>query len=74
MGSLYFAGRANMNTGIITVIWAMNPLIVAIMEYIGYKVSLSYNHAVGMMAVIVCAVLLSLSGIVKEREIKKLLG
>ena len=37
MGSLYYAGRARMNAGIITVIWNMNPLMIALLDFCVYN-------------------------------------
>jgi multidrug transporter EmrE-like cation transporter len=66
--TLFFANKANINVGLITTIWSVNPLFMAIMDSIMFHQKLQYYHHIGMVAIVACTVVLSLSGVVSPKE------
>mmetsp|Transcript_6732 Transcript_6732/g.11296 ORF Transcript_6732/g.11296 Transcript_6732/m.11296 type:complete len:146 (+) Transcript_6732:318-755(+) len=46
---------AQINTGIITGIWAILPLFVAVLDFFFYGQRLKYYHIVGMVCLVACA-------------------
>ena len=62
--AIWFANLANMNVGVITVIWSTTPLMVAISEYIFYKQGLKVHYIIGMVLMVVCAGILSVNSII----------
>lgn len=50
-----------MNIGIITVLWSLTPLMVAVMEYFVYSFTLKFNYIVGMCFMVLSAITLSLN-------------
>lgn len=61
--TMWFAALADINVGVITVIWSVNPLFMAIMDWIIYKVSLECYHLAGTLAIVACTIILSLAGV-----------
>ena len=59
--TIWFALMANINAGVITVIWSVTPLGVAIAEYFIFGQRLKRNYQVGMALIIICVVALSLN-------------
>lgn len=53
-----------MNVGVITVIWALNPLYMAVADFFINGRRLKWYHLVGTFSMVACSVLLSLSTIV----------
>lgn len=51
---------ANVNAGVVTVIWSATPIFQAIIDYFAFSESLKYNHWIGMLMIIICSVLLGL--------------
>lgn len=78
VGGIYFvvsttldlALRAGVNIGIVTTIWAINPFTSALMDWIIYGIALSFHHWFGMLGLIVCAVLISLSSVFKDNVVE----
>lgn len=56
------AELAAVNAGIITGIWNIEPLCLALFDYLLYRQTLTYQHWVGMLSLVLCAVLISLEG------------
>jgi drug/metabolite transporter (DMT)-like permease len=61
---MYFSNRAGVNVGIITTIWSLNPLFVAIADYFIFGQPLKHYHYQGLFSILVCSVIISLSGMV----------
>ena len=60
--TMYFSALAKMNVGLITTLWSVNPLFMAIMDRIMFKTKLQVFHVFGMVFIVICTVMLSLSG------------
>lgn len=57
-------------------IWAVNPLFMAVADYLIYSQNLRWFHLVGTVSIVACAVLLSLANVIdpikpKGNEVKK---
>ena len=61
--TMWFASLADVNVGVITVIWSVNPLFMAIMDRIVYKEGMECYHLAGTLAIVACTVVLSLAGV-----------
>jgi drug/metabolite transporter (DMT)-like permease len=59
---MYFATEAGINVGLITVIWSVNPLLMAIADRIIYKTHLKYYHYIGLLAIMICTIIIALFG------------
>ena len=55
---------AGINAGIVTTIWAINPLFGALFDKIIFGQNLTGRHFIGVGCLIVCAALISLSGVI----------
>lgn len=64
---MYFAAEANVNVGVITTIWSVNPLFMAIVDYIVFKQQLKYYHVLGTISIVLCTIVISLSGVVEGK-------
>ena len=58
---MWFAGLARINVGVITTIWAVNPLFMAIIDSIIFKQKLLYYHYIGMFSIVACTLIISVS-------------
>ena len=69
--TLWFSNLARINVGVICVIWAITPLMIAIADYILFKQRLQPYHIIGMVLMVACALLLGMKtyiqGIVGEK-------
>ena len=65
---MWFAALANINVGLITVIWSINPLYMAAVDYFLFKTKLKTFHLVGTILIVACTVLLSLKPILVPIE------
>ena len=65
--TMYFANRANINVGLITTIWSVNPLFLAFMDSLIFGQKLQYFHHIGMIAIVICTIALSLSGVISPK-------
>jgi len=61
---MYFANTAGVNVGVITTIWSLNPAFMAIADYFFNNQKLQYFHHIGLVAIICCCIVISLSGVV----------
>jgi drug/metabolite transporter (DMT)-like permease len=66
--TLYFAERAEINSGTITTIWNAGPLFTSIMDLIMFNQAMKYYHIIGMVALVLCSVLLSLQDLIYPKE------
>lgn len=66
--TLYFSKRAHINAGIIMTFWAMDPLLMAFTDRVIFKQRIEYFHYIGMLAIIACSAVLSLSDYVYSEE------
>ena len=58
---IWTAALAGFNVGVITVIWAINPALLAVAEYFTFGTRPLLAHLIGGLFLIVCTVMLSLS-------------
>ena len=63
--TMYFAHLSDVNVGVITTFWSVQPLIAAIIDYLIYRQMLGFNHMVGMVLVVIGAVSIGYSGLQK---------
>ena len=68
--TMYFSALAKMNVGLITTLWSVNPLFNAIMDRIMFDEKLKAYHAIGMIFIVICTALLSLSSVLKKPEVE----
>ena len=59
---MYYATKAGINVGVITVIWSVNPLLMAIGDRIFYKRRIKYYHYIGLIAIMLCTICIALMG------------
>lgn len=59
---MWFATKADINVGVITSIWSINPLFLAVMDYFIFQESLKYYHLVGTIFMVLCALSISMTG------------
>ena len=69
--TMEFATQAKINVGIITTIWCINPLFMAIMDFIIFRTRLEYYHFIGSFSIIVCSILIGMSKINMNYSIVK---
>lgn len=53
--------RANINVGVITIIWSIDPIFMAIVDKILFGQKLMYNHIIGILSMLACCIAISLS-------------
>jgi len=58
--TVWTARLADINVGVVSIIWSLTPLMVACMEYFMMGTKLRYYYFVGMILMLISAVLLSL--------------
>lgn len=58
--TVWTARLAEVNPGVVTVIWSATPIFQAIIDKLFFYESLKYNHWIGMIMIIICSVLLGL--------------
>ena len=62
--TMWFANLAQVNVGIITVIWSINPLYMAAADYFLFNTQLKCFHLVGTVLIVACTILLSLKSFI----------
>jgi len=72
--TFYYAKLANINVGIIATIWAINPLYMAILDYIVNAQKLTSKHLIGMVCLISCTLLISFSSVIIPKGTSSGLG
>lgn len=68
--TMYYSHMSDINVGVITTIWSVQPLIAAFLDWIFYRQRLGLNHIIGMILVILGAVAIGFAGIFKLQESK----
>lgn len=61
---MYFAARANLNTGVIVTIWSVTPLFMAICDYFIFDVKLKCYHYIGLVSIIIMIIVLCLTHVI----------
>ena len=59
--TMYYSHMADVNVGIITTIWSIQPLAAAILDFIIYQERLYLHHMIGMIFIVGSALCISLS-------------
>lgn len=59
--TMYYCHLANVNVGIITTIWSIQPMIAGLFDYLIYGEKLNRYHLIGMVFIIVSALCISLA-------------
>lgn len=62
--TLYLSAKAGVNAGLITSIWSITPFCFSVAEKVLYGTKMKTNHFIGMLLIMICAVLLSLSSVI----------
>lgn len=68
--TMFYAHLSNINVGVVTTIWSVQPLIAAFLDWVFYRQRLGFNHIVGMLLIILGAVAIGYAGIFKNEEAK----
>jgi uncharacterized membrane protein len=63
--TMHFSALADVNVGLITTIWSINPVFMALMDRICFGTKLECYHLVGTLFIVVCTVVLSVQGALK---------
>jgi len=66
--TMYFAALAHVNAGIITTVWAVTPLFLAITDCCFFHIKLEYFHYIGMFSIVLCTIILSLNGVLQNGQ------
>lgn len=66
--SMWTSHLANINVGVISVIWTLNPLIQALVDYYLINQRLTSNLWIGMILLAITSVLLSLQPLILDKE------
>ena len=62
--TLYLSAKAGVNAGLITSIWSITPFCFSVAERVLYGTKMQVNHFIGMLLIMACAILLSLSSVI----------
>ena len=62
--TLYLSARAEVNAGLITSIWSVTPFCFSVAERLLYKTELKVYHFIGILLIMICSVLLSLTSVI----------
>lgn len=63
---MYYAYLANLNKGVVSVIWGLNPLFIAFMDCMIYGQKLTTKHYIGLLSLVLCTVAIALTGIINK--------
>jgi fucose 4-O-acetylase-like acetyltransferase len=66
---MYYAFLADINKGVVTVLWGLNTLYIAFFDKIIYKKTVSLNHYIGLAALLMSALAISISYILEPEFI-----
>ena len=61
MLSIHFGLLANVNVGVISILWRMNVLMMAFADYFINGQKLKIYHKIGMVSILACAICIGLS-------------
>ena len=64
MLTMFTAKLAGVNVGVIITIWSINPLFMALLDYLFFGQKLKYYHVIGTISIVICTIVISLSGVV----------
>ena len=64
--TMFHATNAGVNTGIILTFWSVNPLFMAVMDYLLFGTRLKYYHLVGTFSIILCTIVVNLKAVFEE--------
>lgn len=64
--TIFFADRAVVNVGVITTIWSIDPMCMALSDYVLFGQKLKYYHIIGVLAIVACSAVISMSDYVFE--------
>ena len=64
--SFKLCSEANLNIGVSQAIWAINPFLIALLDWLIYGMQLKVHHILGMSVMILCFVSISLSKLSEE--------
>lgn len=59
--TMYYSQLAHLNKGVVSVIWGLNPLFIAFIDYLFYKQDISIKHYFGLTALVFSSVAIVLS-------------
>ena len=59
--TLYYAFLANLNKGVVTVIWGLNPLFLSVIDYVVYRSPLGPRHIFVFISLILCGFFIAFS-------------
>lgn len=62
------AHMAGLNIGIAQSIWAINPFFISILEKVVYGTPFNFKQGYGMLALMLCAICVSLSEVINPKE------
>ena len=62
-----YSHKAGLNIGIAQAIWALNPFMVALQEKVVYGVQIKSYQVAGMLLIVACSVLVSLSELFSDK-------
>lgn len=62
------ANKANLNPGVITAMWSITPLWMALTDWLVFSIRLKYHHYIGMTCMIICTLVLALSDLMKGKD------
>ena len=61
----FMAHKATLNIGIAQAVWSINPFFISIFERVFYKTPFNFGQVWGMLAMVLCAICISLSGVIE---------
>ena len=64
--NVFFAERAGINLGLITIAWRASILFGAFMDFIIFKEKLKYYHFLGLILIVSCVTLISIDHLPKS--------
>ena len=62
---MYYAYLADLNKGVVSVIWGLNPLFIALFDFILYKQKFAKRHLFGAISLILCSIAIGISYILE---------
>ena len=59
--TMYYAYLADLNKGVVSVIWGLNPLFIALFDFFLYKQKFAWRHLFGAISLIFCTIAIGIS-------------
>ena len=66
--NMYLGAKANINGGILTVIWRLNVFMTAFGDFLIYKEKLRYFHIIGLVSITTCTILIGVDQAIHEKQ------